>query len=654
MKKMRLIVIICIISVLLLSHASSAYASYADERWQWTSAGVQQERCTYRAWHEAYDRLGISLPLNWGNAATWAQNARNQGYNVDSTPRADSIVCWGGGTEGWGHVAYVTGVSGNTVYIREGGINPTSGQYYRDTSFSMSNPDRWSGFWLNGFTHLRPATGVLDVNGLLDGSNSGNTAGYGTFDIYINGVLAGDDANDYYNESVSADSSYVITDIRATTGHLYTGGQSRITGTVAAGQTVTVELRFDTCTDHSYGAGVVTKEASCTAEGVRTFTCTKCGSKKTESIPKIAHTPVTDPAVPASVTATGLTEGSHCSVCGTVLKAQEIVPKLPRVLYDFDMDGSADPVIKLPAGTVTVEEEAFAGSAARAVIIPAGVTVIGSRAFADMPGLTAVFLPETVKTISFDVFDGSPNVTLYVQKGSRWGNRLDLPAVELESGWVEEDAVPAGAVITDEQWHYDYIVADTKKTIAPITEDGWTLVSTDWKVVSTGSQKYVDSYPSGYSGSKSYTTDKWTAYQTATAKREVSTSFYTYIYWHWCFNPGYLSSGNYNVYVSDIPYETDDKGYYHQYFTAFESASDTGHTDPNGANGGDWFYFWRNVPEDGSWWWRRFPVYQQTRVDKQAEYTYSQNVNESRVSDSPVEEGGAIQNVKHLVQYSFA
>ena len=38
------------------------------------------------------------------------------------------------------------------------------------------------------------------------------------------------------------------------------------------------------------------------------------------------HTEVTDPAVAATCTATGLTEGSHCSVCGAVLTAQEVTP----------------------------------------------------------------------------------------------------------------------------------------------------------------------------------------------------------------------------------------------------------------------------------------------------------------------------------------
>lgn len=43
-------------------------------------------------------------------------------------------------------------------------------------------------------------------------------------------------------------------------------------------------------TGHSYNSGSVTKAATCTATGVKTYTCTKCGNTKTESIPKVAHT----------------------------------------------------------------------------------------------------------------------------------------------------------------------------------------------------------------------------------------------------------------------------------------------------------------------------------------------------------------------------
>ncbi|MBO7594154.1 MAG: leucine-rich repeat domain-containing protein [Salinivirgaceae bacterium] len=41
-----------------------------------------------------------------------------------------------------------------------------------------------------------------------------------------------------------------------------------------------------------------------------------------------AHTAVTDAAVAATCTATGLTEGSHCSVCGEVFVAQQVTPML--------------------------------------------------------------------------------------------------------------------------------------------------------------------------------------------------------------------------------------------------------------------------------------------------------------------------------------
>lgn len=40
-----------------------------------------------------------------------------------------------------------------------------------------------------------------------------------------------------------------------------------------------------TACQHTYDAGVVTKEASCTEKGVKTFTCTKCKETKTEDIP---------------------------------------------------------------------------------------------------------------------------------------------------------------------------------------------------------------------------------------------------------------------------------------------------------------------------------------------------------------------------------
>ena len=81
-------------------------------------------------------------------------------------------------------------------------------------------------------------------------------------------------------------------------------------------------------TGHTWDGGKVTKAATCTTDGEKNYTCTTCHKTRTESIPKTGHTEVKDAATPATCENTGKTEGSHCSVCNTVLKKQETLPAL--------------------------------------------------------------------------------------------------------------------------------------------------------------------------------------------------------------------------------------------------------------------------------------------------------------------------------------
>ena len=117
--------------------------------------------------------------------------------------------------------------------------------------------------------------------------------------------------------------------------------------------------------EHSWDEGTVTKEPTETETGIRTYTCKNCGETKTEDIPALdhhhsyvavvtdptcteagyttytcecgdtyigdevealGHTEVIDEAVAATCTTTGLTEGTHCSVCEEVLVAQAETP----------------------------------------------------------------------------------------------------------------------------------------------------------------------------------------------------------------------------------------------------------------------------------------------------------------------------------------
>ena len=89
-------------------------------------------------------------------------------------------------------------------------------------------------------------------------------------------------------------------------------------------------------------------DATCTANGnIAYWHCTSCDKYYSDVncvnqitlndtiINATGHTIVVDQAVPATYDNTGLTEGSHCSVCGTVFKEQTEIPKLQKEEYNI-------------------------------------------------------------------------------------------------------------------------------------------------------------------------------------------------------------------------------------------------------------------------------------------------------------------------------
>lgn len=90
---------------------------------------------------------------------------------------------------------------------------------------------------------------------------------------------------------------------------------------------ISTTIKQLTCT-HQYESFTV--ESTCTQKGKTGEICKKCGkTRNTKDIEELApHTPVVDAAVAPTETSDGLTEGSHCGVCGAVLQAQEVIPML--------------------------------------------------------------------------------------------------------------------------------------------------------------------------------------------------------------------------------------------------------------------------------------------------------------------------------------
>ena len=76
--------------------------------------------------------------------------------------------------------------------------------------------------------------------------------------------------------------------------------------------------------DFNYnGATVDEKPSSCAEKGYKKYKCSRCNETDTVLIGTLPHTYVTDPAVAATCTTSGKTEGSHCSVCGEITKPQD-------------------------------------------------------------------------------------------------------------------------------------------------------------------------------------------------------------------------------------------------------------------------------------------------------------------------------------------
>ena len=97
-----------------------------------------------------------------------------------------------------------------------------------------------------------PSYYTIDVNGFLDSVECGNTEGFGTFDIYINGRLERDDATDFCAvEAYPAGTTWAISDIKPADGKAF-GGYHAGTRTGTVGGYTNISLIFGTVVDGTY------------------------------------------------------------------------------------------------------------------------------------------------------------------------------------------------------------------------------------------------------------------------------------------------------------------------------------------------------------------------------------------------------------------
>lgn len=223
------------------------------------------------------------------------------------------------------------------------------------------------------------------------------------------------------------------------------------------------------------------------------------------------------------------------------------------------------------------------------------------------------------------------------------------------SGWTAAANLPAGAQIVNTKWTYTK-TETTESSAASLS--GWTQTGSYWNKTGSGSQNYA-SFPSGFDQNhsiyKSFAKSQpYTASENASTKREVSTAWAGYVYWHWMYDAG---TGNgtsgraiYNKYGWG-----PDNNFLYKFFGAFTSTQGNYANDKLFCNSQSITNY--IIPErylyadcQGATRWFRFDYYKCSYTDYAKVYQYKKVTN-GLESTKEVSNGGQISNVQKLIQY---
>ena len=262
-----------------------------------------------------------------------------------------------------------------------------------------------------------------------------------------------------------------------------------------------IHYDYDSSEDHAW-TSIVTKP-TCTEQGYSTHTCA-CGVVIVNSYQDAqSHIEYKDKAVAPTCTTTGLTEGTHCTRCGEVFVAQELVEALGHSYkciastlptatengtkeYECSTCGDSYTEEIIPTDfTITVDNRDMIGYSeyAYSMDIPAvfyyenvwyRVTKIGKNAFSGHSYLESVTIPESVTHIGYQSFQVCKNlksivipenVTVIENFAFSGCDSLTSVTFEVPSGWWRSFAYG------DEIMIYEHELNTTTAASRALTED---------------------------------------------------------------------------------------------------------------------------------------------------------------------------------------
>ncbi len=308
---------------------SNEFVTMSQTSWGQYAYGPQG--CAWFATSRQWQLTG-NYSVIWDGNSWWNNGNGQLGYPTGRTIKAPAIVCYSG------HVAIIEAVSGDRALVSEGGRTDFPNNDYchlgwQSISYVESSSRGFLGYvYLSGAPALNAswegpsATNITETNAYLSGrANFGQTVtfsqnGVRVYDEAGNKVASKDEwpgttysyLNIWYDVTgelgVALQSGktykfqfYVIVGgkeywspvVTFTTAHTH-NYKATVTGPTCTAKGYTThtcacgDSYVDTYVDalgHAWDNGKVTKEPTETETGVKTFTCTRCGETKTETIP---------------------------------------------------------------------------------------------------------------------------------------------------------------------------------------------------------------------------------------------------------------------------------------------------------------------------------------------------------------------------------
>ena len=436
-------------------------------------------------------------------------------------------------------------------------------------------------------------------------------------------------AQSYNLESSGVDKGVVFNDLEegtyyyyiAATVQTYYASDAKTLATKSLTPTLYISsfniVKSSTCS-HSYTSSV-TKAATCGETGVRTYTCSKCGNKYTESIAATGdHNYIGKVTSAASCNITGVRTYT-CSGCSN--SYEEEIPATGNHNY----------------GGWNVK---YDGGCTQSSILEQVCTNCGyaqEQSF-DAPGHR--FDDEIIPANCV-----SPEMIRYTCRNC--GYSYEKAVSEEYSQWSAEKPSGVNDALIESKTQYRYSDYETKTSYESAL-NGYDLLSSTWEQSGTGSQDLVKNWPSGYNTGHSlysqYNKTSISNSETASTKTSVTgEAIVGYLYYHWC--RGSYTDGPINRKISKV--KTSEFSAFHSFYSTTNPS--TLKEDTNEA--GCYTYAKSSCCKDSHWYYC-VPVYRQNYTNYNKLYSFGKWSDWSAWSDT-VYTATSIRKVETQTLYRY-